>query len=152
MVFMSMPLLRNFTSLQHLFSRTSVGNMFVKCKSQCSAVSIFSNGALVGEKRQSDEKMIKEKCRKPKLIFSLFPSTQRSIWSGECKFKNKPFRYSEYLDTIAKLSPQKEKSEFYYYLFSESGFDDKILEEATNADNITLCNLSDIVEKRKSEI
>lgn len=62
------------------------------------------------------------------------------------------FRYSEYLDTIAKLSPQKEKSEFYYYLFSESGFDDKILEEATNADNITLCNLSDIVEKRKSEI
>ena len=71
---------------------------------------------------------------------------------GECKFKNKPFRYSEYLDTIAKLSPQKEKSEFYYYLFSESGFDDKILEEAANAENITLCNLSDIVEKRESEI
>ena len=68
---------------------------------------------------------------------------------GECKFKNKPFRYSEYLDTIAKLSPQKEKSEFYYYLFSESGFDDKILEEAANAENITLCNLSDIVEKKE---
>lgn len=67
---------------------------------------------------------------------------------GECKFKNKPFRYSEYLDTVAKLSPKKEKSEFYYYLFSESGFDDKILEEAANAENITLCNLSDIVEKR----
>ena len=30
---------------------------------------------------------------------------------GECKFKNKPFRYSEYLDTIAKLSPQKGKKE-----------------------------------------
>lgn len=30
-------------------------------------------------KQQSDEKMIKEKCRKPKLIFSLFPNTQRSI-------------------------------------------------------------------------
>ena len=67
---------------------------------------------------------------------------------GECKFKNKPFRYSEYLDTVAKLSPKKEKSEFYYYLFSESGFDDKILEEAANAENINLCNLSDIVEKR----
>lgn len=67
---------------------------------------------------------------------------------GECNFKNKPFRYSEYLDTVTKLSPQKEKSEFYYYLFSESGFDDKILEEAAKAENITLCNLSDIVEKR----
>ena len=67
---------------------------------------------------------------------------------GECKFKNNPFRYSDYLDTVTKLSPQKEKSEFYYYLFSESGFDDKILEEAAKAENITLCNLSDIVEKR----
>lgn len=67
---------------------------------------------------------------------------------GGCKFKNDPFRYSEYLDTVTKLSPQKEKSEFYYYLFSESGFDDKILEEADKAENITLCNLSDIVEKR----
>lgn len=38
-------------------------------------------------KRQSDEKMIKEKCRKPKLIFSLFPSTQRSIWSGSVSLK-----------------------------------------------------------------
>ena len=37
------------------------------------------------------------------------------------------------------------------YLFSESGFDDKILEEAANAENITLCNLSDIVEKKNSE-
>ena len=44
---------------------------------------------------------------------------------------------------------QKEKSEFYYYLFSESGFDDKILEEAANAENITLCNLSAIVEKKE---
>ena len=67
---------------------------------------------------------------------------------GECKFKNKPFRYSEYLDTVAKLSDKKEKAEFYYYLFSESGFDDKISEEAASAENITLCDLSDIVEKR----
>ena len=62
--------------------------------------------------------------------------------------KNKPFRYSEYLDTVAKLSDKKEKAEFYYYLFSESGFDDKISEEAASAENITLCDLSDIVEKR----
>ena len=66
---------------------------------------------------------------------------------GECKFKNKTFRYSEYLDTIAKLSTQKESAEFYYYLFSESGFDDKIIEEAERSKNITLFSLKDIVEK-----
>ena len=80
MVFMSMPLLRNFTSLQHLFSRTSVGNMFVKCKKPMLCRFDILKWGVGGEKRQSDEKMIKEKCRKPKLIFSLFPSTQHSIW------------------------------------------------------------------------
>ncbi len=70
---------------------------------------------------------------------------------GECKFKNKPFRYSEYLDTVIKLSTQKEKSEFYYYLFSESGFDEKIVEEAKTAENLVLCNLADIVGKKISE-
>lgn len=70
---------------------------------------------------------------------------------GECKFKNKPFRYSEYLDTAAKLSSQKAKSEFYYYLFSESGFDDKIVEEARNTGNIVLCRLENIVGKNIPE-
>ena len=41
---------------------------------------------------------------------------------GECKFKGVPFSYSEYLDTLAKLTPLKEKAKFYYALFSESGF------------------------------
>ncbi len=45
---------------------------------------------------------------------------------GECKFKGVPFSYSEYLDTLAKLTPLKENAEFYYALFSESGFDSKI--------------------------
>ena len=52
--------------------------------------------------------------------------TGKDYLIGECKFKNKPFRYSEYLDTTFKLSPYREKAEFYYYLFSESGFDEKI--------------------------
>lgn len=69
---------------------------------------------------------------------------------GECKFKNKPFRYSEYLDTVIKLSTQKEKSEFYYYLFSETGFDEKIVEEAKTAGNLVLCNLADIVGRKIS--
>lgn len=31
----------------------------------------------------------------------------------------------EYLDTLAKFTPLKQKARFYYALFSESGFDDK---------------------------
>ena len=48
---------------------------------------------------------------------------------GECKYKGKPFTYGEYLNTSAKLAPLKEKCRFYYALFSESGFDDKIKKE-----------------------
>lgn len=32
---------------------------------------------------------------------------------GECKFKRSPFAYSEYLDTVAKLTPLKDKAKFY---------------------------------------
>ena len=63
----------------------------------------------------------------------------------ECKFKNKPFSYSEYLDTIAKLTPQKEKADFYYALFSESGFDNKIKEADNINKRLWLYELSDIV-------
>lgn len=45
---------------------------------------------------------------------------------GECKFKSAPFRYSEFLDTAAKLSPLKKSAAFTYALFSESGFDPNI--------------------------
>ena len=64
---------------------------------------------------------------------------------GECKFKNTPFDYSEYLDTKAKLTPLKETAEFYYALFSSSGFDDKIQSEAENDESITLYDLKEIV-------
>lgn len=65
---------------------------------------------------------------------------------GECKFKGKPFRYSEYLDTVAKLSNYKDRAQFYYYLFSESGFDERIIEEAEKGDGrVALCGLDEIV-------
>lgn len=64
---------------------------------------------------------------------------------GECKFKNTPFDYSEYLDTVTKLTPLKEGAKFYYALFSESGFDDKVVSEADANDSITLYNLNQIV-------
>ena len=63
---------------------------------------------------------------------------------GECKLKTSPFSYSEYLDTLAKLSSLKKESKFYYALFSESGFDEKIIAEASG-NNTMLCTLEQIV-------
>ena len=63
---------------------------------------------------------------------------------GECKFKKTPFSYSEYLDTLAKLTPQKGNAEFHYALFSESGFDEKIIAE-TEKNNTLLYPLECIV-------
>jgi len=65
---------------------------------------------------------------------------------GECKFKGRPFSFTEYLDTSAKLSQQKEKAEFFYYLFSESGFDDNLTAEAEKDDHLTLVGLEDVVK------
>lgn len=64
---------------------------------------------------------------------------------GECKFKKEPFTYGEYLDTLAKLTPLKEKSKFHYALFSENGFDEKIVADALK-DGTTLYALEQIVE------
>ena len=64
---------------------------------------------------------------------------------GECKFKKSPFRYSEYLDTAAKLSPLKGKAKFWYALFSESGFDDKLREEAGKSEGLYLYDLETII-------
>lgn len=63
---------------------------------------------------------------------------------GECKFKNSPFSYPEYLDTAAKLTPLKEKAEFYYALFSAFGFDEKIRDEASK--KLRLYDLKAIVD------
>ena len=68
---------------------------------------------------------------------------------GECKFKNSPFTYSEYLDTKAKLTPLKEKAEFYYALFSESGFDENVINEAEKDKRIQLYEMATIVNFKK---
>ncbi len=65
---------------------------------------------------------------------------------GECKFKGRPFSFAEYLDTSAKLSQQKEKAEFFYYLFSESGFDDNLSAEAEKDEHLMLVGIEDIVK------
>lgn len=63
----------------------------------------------------------------------------------ECKFKNTPFHYSEYLDAKAKLTPLKDTAKFYYALFSESGFDARVAAEAENESNVRLYDLNQIV-------
>lgn len=68
---------------------------------------------------------------------------------GECKFKAQPFDYGEYLDTVAKLTPLKEKAKFYYSLFSESGFDKKIIRDAEQTSELALYDISDIVNFKK---
>lgn len=74
-----------------------------------------------------------------------FSQNKKQYLVGECKFKNKPFQYSEYLDTIAKLSPEKNNAEFYYALFSLSGFDEKIIEESNKDNHIKLFDINQIV-------
>ncbi|MCD7823390.1 MAG: ATP-binding protein [Oscillospiraceae bacterium] len=66
---------------------------------------------------------------------------------GECKFKGKPFTYSEYLDTFVKLTPLKENQSFTYALFSESGFDKKLIAEAEKS-SLLLYPLETIVNYR----
>lgn len=63
---------------------------------------------------------------------------------GECKFKGRPLSYADYLDTAAMLMPQQEKADFYYYLFSESGFDERLTEEASHNDRLRLVALEDL--------
>ena len=69
----------------------------------------------------------------------------KEYFVGECKFKKTPFDYSEYLDIKAKLTPLKETAKFYYALFSESGFDEKIVAQANHESNLWLYDLSEIV-------
>lgn len=64
--------------------------------------------------------------------------------AGECKFRNTPFQYSDYLDLLAKLDSQKATSEFFYALFSASGFDEKIVFEADSSKTL-LFDLPQIV-------
>ena len=62
----------------------------------------------------------------------------------ECKFKATPFLYAEYLAVQAKLTPLKGGVNFYYALFSESGFDKKIVRDAQEK-GILLYTLEDVV-------
>ena len=48
-----------------------------------------------------------------------------------------------------KLTPQKERAKFYYALFSESGFDDKVVADAEASAEVCLYDLRTIVNLEK---
>ena len=77
--------------------------------------------------------------------------TEKEYLVGECKFKHSPFSYSEYLDTFTKLTPLKDNANFYYALFSQSGFDKKIIFEAQNSNRLYLYELKDIVNFKSKD-
>ena len=64
---------------------------------------------------------------------------------GECKYKVEPFSYGEYHRTRVKLTPLKKGAEFYYALFSRSGFDEKVTAEAEGNSHLQLFGLEQIV-------
>ena len=64
---------------------------------------------------------------------------------GECKYKAEPFTYGEYHKTRVKLTPLKERTEFYYALFSRSGFEEKLIAEAKANSNVQLFDLPQLV-------
>ena len=68
---------------------------------------------------------------------------------GECKFKGVPFKYSDYLNTMAKLTPFKESGSFWYVLFSESGFDEKILDEEKKSEHVRLYPMEEVVNFKR---
>lgn len=68
---------------------------------------------------------------------------------GECKFRKSPFSFSDYLDTVAKLTTQKGQAEFFYALFSESGFEPKVQAEAS--DHVFLYSLDKIINLERPE-
>jgi hypothetical protein len=79
-------------------------------------------------------------------ILAIAPQDKKYL-VGECKYKESEFTYSDYLDVTAKLDEKKEKSDFYYALFSKSGFDEKIVEETKTNKTILLFGLKDVVNR-----
>lgn len=79
------------------------------------------------------------------LDIAAFSYDGRSYLIGECKFKGGAFRYSEYRETVDKTPWKGEGIQVYYYLFSSSGFDDKLAEEAEHSEYIMLCSLKDLI-------
>lgn len=74
--------------------------------------------------------------------------SEKEYLVGECKYKVEPFSYGEFHKTRVKLTPLKEAADFFYALFSRSGFDEKLLTEAESNNHLRLYDLQHIVNYR----
>ena len=63
---------------------------------------------------------------------------------GECKYKNAPFSYKEYIETTKKINVDNNEL-IYYWLFSKNGFDKKVLDEVEGNDSVRLSDIDEIV-------
>jgi hypothetical protein len=75
-------------------------------------------------------------------------ANRKNYLIGECKYKASPFRYSDYLNVKAKLQDLQKSASFYYALFSQNGFDEKIRQEAKEQ-NISLYSLEEVVNYKE---
>lgn len=69
---------------------------------------------------------------------------QRNIWWASVNSKELHFLTPNTSIHSAKLTPLKEKARFHYALFSENGFDEKVLSDVA-ANEVLLFSLGQIV-------
>lgn len=74
----------------------------------------------------------------------MYRPKSRKLFSLGMQIQKEAFTYAEYLNPLAKLTPLKEKAQFYYALFSENGFDEKITAD-TKSSGTLLFSLEQIV-------
>jgi AAA+ ATPase superfamily predicted ATPase len=67
----------------------------------------------------------------------------RNCIIGECKYRNSPVTYKEYLDLLTKY-PGENHAAQYYYLFSKSGFDSRLRKQAEEDKTLILAGLEEI--------
>jgi hypothetical protein len=73
-------------------------------------------------------------------------SKKKAIF-GECKYKNEKVDIGVLEELIRKAEIFDTRyTEKYYYLFSKSGFTNKVIEEAKKANNIELVELKDLYD------
>lgn len=76
-----------------------------------------------------------------------YNEASKEFIAGECKFKDSPFTFADYLTLAAKLGPEPDDGEAFVMLFSKSGFDEKLTAmSALSGSRVRLYTLEDVVD------
>jgi AAA+ ATPase superfamily predicted ATPase len=81
--------------------------------------------------------------KKSEIDILAMDGTGQNCIIGECKYRNSPMAYKEYLDLLAKY-PEGGQDNRCYYLFSKSGFDNKLRKQAEEDKTLILVGLDEI--------